>query len=210
MEKITMRDKISTMISGKPILPGTVGEHYNVCGKKPCRCKDKINPQKHGPYYQLSYNLKGKNSSITIKPSDVNIIRKMTDNYRAQASNTQDLGLELLEVYKKKGCQAMLDKYENLFSIELSKKTGIQPESASLRNVQSSQAKWKEKALERQSNILKLKVKITDLNKSREGWKKKYQQEKIEKKIAEEEITTLKKKLKEQELFISEQNKKNS
>ena len=205
-----MRDKISTMINGEPILPGTVGEHYNVCGKKPCRCKDKVNPQKHGPYYQLSYNLKGKNSSITIKPSDVNIIRKMTDNYRAQASNTQDLGLELLEVYKNKGSKAMLDKYENLFSIELRKKAGNQPESASLRNVQSSQVKWKEKALERQSKIFKLKVKITDTNKSRESWKKKYQQEKIEKKIAEEEITTLKKELKEQEFFISELNKKNS
>ena len=65
-----MKKKISTLLSGKPILLGTVGVYYNVCGKTPCRCKDKDNPQKHGPYYQLSYSLKGKNSSISIKAEE--------------------------------------------------------------------------------------------------------------------------------------------
>lgn len=64
-----MKNEIKTILCGNPVLPGTVGEHYNVCGKTPCRCKDKDNPQKHGPYYQLSYNLKGKNSSIASKNS---------------------------------------------------------------------------------------------------------------------------------------------
>lgn len=203
-----MRDKIATMISGKPILPGTLGEYYNVCGKTPCRCKDKVNPQKHGPYYQLSYNLKGKNSSISIKPSDFSIISKMTDNYREQVSNIQDLGLELLELYKSKGCQAMLDQYENILSRELNKKTGTPSKSTSLKNIESSQEKWKSKALERQSNISKLKVNLTDTTKSRESWKKKYMKEKTKKKIAIEEISTLKKELNELELSISEMSKK--
>lgn len=203
-----MRDKVRSIISSKPILPGTLGEYYNVCGKTPCRCKDKVNPQKHGPYYQLSYNVKGKNSSIAIKPSDVNIVSKMTESYREQVSNTQDLGLELLELYKHKGCQAMLDKYENLFYIELNKKTKTQPESTTLSQVKSSQKKWKSKALERQSNISKLKVKIADTSKSRNLWKKKYKQEKAKKKIAKQEISTLKKELEERGIFISEQKKK--
>ena len=33
---------------------GSVSEQYNVCGNPTCRCKDKDNPQKHGPYYQLT------------------------------------------------------------------------------------------------------------------------------------------------------------
>ena len=35
--------------------PGSISEQYNVCGTPGCRCKDKKNPQKHGPYYQLSF-----------------------------------------------------------------------------------------------------------------------------------------------------------
>ena len=205
-----MRDKIKTTISGKAILPGTLGEHYNVCGKTPCRCKDKVNPQKHGPYYQLSYNLQGKNSSIPVKPADVEIIRKMTDNYREQVANTQDLSLELLDLYRDKGCQAMLDKYTNQFSVEVNKKAGTKAESTSLSQVKASRIKWKLKALERQADIAKLKVKIVDTSKSRDSWKKKYQQEKAENKIAEQEIEVLKKQLKEQDILITEHEKKNS
>ena len=208
MEKIKMRDKIRTMISGKPILPGTLGEHYNVCGKKPCRCKDQVNPQKHGPYYQLSYNLKGENSSISIKPSEVNIIRQMTDNYREQVSNIQDLGLELLELYKNEGCQAMVDKYKNLLSKELNKKTGTPTESPSLSKIKSSQEKWKLKALKRQSDIVKLKVKIENTIEGRDNWKEKCQQQKAENKIIKQEVITLKKELKEGEKTISEQEQK--
>ena len=35
--------------------PGSLTQQYNVCGKPHCRCKDPENPQRHGPYYQLSY-----------------------------------------------------------------------------------------------------------------------------------------------------------
>jgi Family of unknown function (DUF6788) len=34
--------------------PGSISEQYNVCGTLGCRCKDPKDPQKHGPYYQLS------------------------------------------------------------------------------------------------------------------------------------------------------------
>ena len=196
------------MISGKAILPGTLGEHYNLCGKKQCRCNDKVNPQQHGPYYQLSYNLKGKNSSISIKPSEVNIIRKMTDNYREQVSNTQDLGLELLELYKNEGYQSMLDKYENMLSKELNKKTETPTESPSLSKIKSSQGKWKSKALKRQSDIVKLQVKIKNTIEGRDNWKEKYQQQKAENKIVKQEVITLKKELQERGKTISEQEQK--
>ena len=208
MEKVTMKKKISTLLSGKPILLGTVGVYYNVCGKTPCRCKDKDNPQKHGPYYQLSYSLKGKNSSIRIKPEDVDKVRQMTDNYRQQVSNVQDLGLELLEIYKNEGCDAMVDKFETLFAKEVKKKAGLQPDSTSLTREKKSKAKWKEKAIDRQLEISKLKVKVADTAKGRDNWKKKYQEEKAERKKAEEEIITLKKELKEKEECINELNKK--
>jgi len=43
-----------------PMHPGSLSEQYNVCGKPGCRCKDPKNPQKHGPYYQLSFTWRGK------------------------------------------------------------------------------------------------------------------------------------------------------
>ena len=42
--------------------PGSLSEQYNVCGKAGCRCKASP-PQKHGPYYQISYTRKGKSGS---------------------------------------------------------------------------------------------------------------------------------------------------
>lgn len=65
-----------------PMLPGTVSEQWNKCGKKSCRCKDKENPQKHGPYYQLSYSIGGKSSTMFIKPQDLEDARKRQENYR--------------------------------------------------------------------------------------------------------------------------------
>ena len=38
--------------------PGSLSKQYNVCGTPNCKCKDKEKPQKHGPYYQLSYTHK--------------------------------------------------------------------------------------------------------------------------------------------------------
>ena len=117
-----MKQQVERMLNAKPMLPGTLEEHYNVCGKAQCRCKDKINPRKHGPYYRLSYSLKGKNSSVFVKKEDAPAIREMTENYRESRSNTQDLALEMIELYRHEGLQSMLDKYEVILGSEISKR----------------------------------------------------------------------------------------
>ena len=52
-----------------PMIPGSITRQFNVCGTPGCKCKDREHPQKHGPYYQLSFTVKGKSSSIFIKKS---------------------------------------------------------------------------------------------------------------------------------------------
>ena len=47
--------------------PGSLSKQYNVCGKPNCRCKDPQNPQRHGPYYQLSWVHRGKSSTQFIR-----------------------------------------------------------------------------------------------------------------------------------------------
>ncbi len=175
-----MKELVRILLQAKPVLPGSLEEHYNVCGKAQCRCKDKVNPQKHGPYYRLSYSLKGKNSSVFVKKEDVPAIKAMTENYRESRSNIQHLALSAVDLYRQEGLQGMLDKYEEILDMETSIKNGAKPASRTLRETRSSCDKWKTKALERQSEIDKMQVKIRDLEKSRDNWKGKAIQAKEE------------------------------
>ena len=61
--------------------PGSLSMQYNVCGNPSCRCKDKENPQKHGPYYQLSYTHKGKSTTEFVKAEKVNEVRQQIQNF---------------------------------------------------------------------------------------------------------------------------------
>jgi hypothetical protein len=47
--------------------PGSLSKQYNVCGKPGCRCKDPEHPQRHGPYYQLSWVHQGKSTTQFIR-----------------------------------------------------------------------------------------------------------------------------------------------
>lgn len=60
--------------------PGSLSTQYNVCGSPGCRCKASP-PEKHGPYYQVSFTRKGKSSSKFVKKKDLPAIRKQLKNY---------------------------------------------------------------------------------------------------------------------------------
>ncbi|HUY13419.1 MAG TPA: DUF6788 family protein [Terriglobia bacterium] len=65
-----------------PLHPGTISEQYNVCGQPGCRCKDPNNPQRHGPYYQLSFTWRGKGSTRFLRPEQVEPMRRKVANYK--------------------------------------------------------------------------------------------------------------------------------
>lgn len=54
---------------------------YNICGRAGCRCKA-TPPEKHGPYYQISYTRKGKSSSKFVKKEDLPAVRRQLKNYQ--------------------------------------------------------------------------------------------------------------------------------
>lgn len=60
--------------------PGSLSTQYNVCGTPGCRCKA-TPPEKHGPYYQVSYTRKGKSSSKFVKQKDLPAVRQQLENY---------------------------------------------------------------------------------------------------------------------------------
>ena len=69
--------------------PGSLTRQYNVCGKPNCRCKDRENPRRHGPYYQLSYVHQGKSTSRFIRAPQLPEIRKQLATYREFRRLTQ-------------------------------------------------------------------------------------------------------------------------
>ena len=73
--------------------PGSLSQQYNVCGSPGCRCKAP-RPQKHGPYFQLSYTRKGKDGTRFVKPADVPAIREAMTNY-ARLRNLVDRWIDL-------------------------------------------------------------------------------------------------------------------
>jgi hypothetical protein len=65
-----------------PMRPGSLSQQYNVCGKPGCRCKDPHHPQRHGPYYQLSYVHRGKSTTQFIRRSFLPEVSIQLANYK--------------------------------------------------------------------------------------------------------------------------------
>jgi len=83
-----LRDKLAKL---GPMLPGSISEQWNVCGTPGCRCKDPKNPVKHGPYYQLSFTVGGKSSTMFIKKGDLPEARRRLKRYQQFKTLCSDL-----------------------------------------------------------------------------------------------------------------------
>lgn len=80
--------------------PGSLSQQYNVCGNPGCRCKADP-PQKHGPYYQLSYTFRGKSHSDFVRRDELPQVEEQIRNYetlRALVDEWIALSLELVRL----------------------------------------------------------------------------------------------------------------
>ena len=74
--------RIKTALAGLGALrPGSLSAQYNVCGKPGCRCKADP-PQKHGPYYQVSFTWQGKSHSEFVRREDLATVRQQVGTYQ--------------------------------------------------------------------------------------------------------------------------------
>jgi hypothetical protein len=83
--------------------PGKLSEQFNVCGKSSCRCKDIDNPQKHGPYQQISYTHRGKSKTEFVKKENLKDVKLQLENYvklKELTNEWVDLALELARMKK--------------------------------------------------------------------------------------------------------------
>jgi hypothetical protein len=86
-----------------PLLPGSLSEQWNVCGTPGCRCKNPGKPVKHGPYYQLSFTIGGKSSTMFIKKDEVPEARRRIQRYRRFKALTTELVQAYLALTRERG-----------------------------------------------------------------------------------------------------------
>jgi hypothetical protein len=85
--------------------PGVLSEQYNVCGTAGCRCKA-TPPEKHGPYYQLSWSRKGKSATRFVRKEELTAVRKQIQTYQRLQRLVDDWIEASLEICEIKRAQA--------------------------------------------------------------------------------------------------------
>ena len=73
--------------------PGKLSRQFNICGNPTCKCKDKHDPVKHGPYYNLSYTFQKKGRTKFIRQELVGDFTRYTATYK----NLRELVDQLIE-----------------------------------------------------------------------------------------------------------------
>jgi hypothetical protein len=101
VKKVSQLKKMIAQLG--PILPGSLSKQWNVCSTPGCRCKDKYNPQRHGPYYQLSYTIAGKSSTFFIRKEAVAEVRRRLKRYQRYKKLCQELVLASVHEARKHG-----------------------------------------------------------------------------------------------------------
>jgi hypothetical protein len=96
--------QIKTKLAGLGELrPGNISEQYNVCGNPGCRCKANP-PEKHGPYYQLSWSRKRKSGTRFIRKPELRTVRAQVKNYQRLQQLVDewvDVSIELCDLKRK-------------------------------------------------------------------------------------------------------------
>ena len=81
LETKIQKIKAEIMALSLELQPGLLTKRYNVCGSPGCRCKADP-PQKHGPYYQLSFTRKGKSRTQFVRRHDLSLVEEQVRNYQ--------------------------------------------------------------------------------------------------------------------------------
>ena len=172
-----MTDKLKELyvrlLKMKPILPGSISEQYNICGKANCRCKDKVNPRKHGPQLKLGFSLNGRNSTLVVKKGDRKVAMQMNENFVNLRRLQPEINGEILRVYKEVGAKDTHKLVDDAWVYARKKVASFQPTNSSPKKLEESRKTWKTKAKERNAQLKKESIRIRDLTASRDKWKEK-------------------------------------
>ena len=104
--------------------PGSLNQQFTVCGRPNCRCVDPKKPQKHGPYYQLSYIHQGKSTSQFIQKEHVSTVREQLKNYKTFKALTAEW-VDLALAIAKEKLKAAKEQHKEAAQMLKQKNRGI-------------------------------------------------------------------------------------
>lgn len=169
--KTKIKKLIKELVNLGPVLPGSISKVYNVCGKATCRCKDKDNPQKHGPYNLLSYTIAGKSSTKFIKDGDLKEVQQMQAKFQRLKQICQELPVAYIELFKDQGLDETVDFGRSLSSEFENSGRSDKRLLHRISELEKQVGQWSGKATERTRLINTQKARIAQLEKSRDYWK---------------------------------------
>jgi Family of unknown function (DUF6788) len=155
-----------------PLLPGSIKEQYTTCGQPNCRCKDKTNPQKHGPYNQLSFSVKGKSSTMFVKTPDMDKFTGMTEAYKSHRDLTIEIGRQMIKLCREKNIKEAERIYNELYNSAIRKRSGERAETGRMKELRASRNKWKSRAVKRGEQLKKSLATIDSLKNKNDRWHK--------------------------------------
>jgi len=81
---------------------GTYTVQYRTCGNKNCRCFDKKDPFRHGPYYYLvvQNNKQGVRQKIIKDKKEIELLKNY-QAYNELVKRYERVNIELLEIFEK-------------------------------------------------------------------------------------------------------------
>jgi hypothetical protein len=104
VEKLEARiEKVKDQLQKVGLMrPGSLSKQYSACQKPGCKCVDAVKPQKHGPYYQISYVHRGKSTTQFVRPQFVPEVRRQLAAYKKFKALTEQWVTLALELSKLK------------------------------------------------------------------------------------------------------------
>ena len=202
---------IKSLFQIQPPVPGNVSEQYKVCGKPGCRCRDDDNPRPHGPHHQLSYTLNGRSSSLSVKADELDDAHRMNDSHKNLRTLLIQLSEESVSLCREVGISEARRQMNEAISTAKSEIGGSSRLQKPPLYLLRSRDNWKQKALQRQDRLEKNRIRIRDLDSSRNKWRSetltlRHENREMQQKLAcaETEISELKDRLE-----ACEQDKKN-
>ena len=109
MRSLSVREVKQALDALGPVLPGSISKQWNVCGKPGCRCKDPDRPRRHGPYYQLSFTVAGRSSTMFLKPEELAAARQCLHRYRRFKELTAQLVMAYVAQARRHGLAALTE-----------------------------------------------------------------------------------------------------
>jgi len=154
--------KLISVIQEGPMLPGGIRETSSVCGKPNCKCKDKKNPKLHGPYNVLSYSLSEKSSSISLSIKEVPTANEMIERFKKAKSLLNELAIAYSD--EARG--------GNVLEVQCPEISTINSDTSNIKD----QVKLRKQSERNEKN----RIRIKNLEQSRETWKENYTKKKDE------------------------------